>query len=197
MNGFSPNGSLIAIWIGSIALLVMSAVFASKALSSENGDRSFASLPVSLRPTTTPTPVIVSVSPEIINPDSGTEEFKLANLCGAMLGIDPDCDGITECDDNCPFTYNLDQKDRNHNGIGDACDGRNKGKIESHCDPDGDGIPSFRDNCPLVCNPDQKDENKNGIGDVCDEALLKSWVRTNPCSKILPTEKVHRKKVVK
>lgn len=99
-----------------------------------------------------------------------------------------DCDGIRSSEDNCPFTYNPDQKDSDKNGIGDACDGANKGRIESHCDPDGDGIPSYKDNCPLVCNPKQEDKNKNGIGDVCDSALLSNWVRLNPCPKPVPNK---------
>lgn len=35
---------------------------------------------------------------------------------------DTDKDGIADSRDNCPKTYNPDQKDSNKNGIGDACD---------------------------------------------------------------------------
>lgn len=35
---------------------------------------------------------------------------------------DPDSDGILTPDDNCPNDYNLDQSDRDGDGIGDVCD---------------------------------------------------------------------------
>jgi hypothetical protein len=126
--------------------------------------------------------VIIDVSPQQIDTEP-PQELPLTKICeGLFGGPDIDCDGIPSCDgDNCPFTYNPDQKDKDKNGIGDACDGKNRGKVKRYCDSDGDGIRDFRDNCPLVCNPDQIDKNKNGIGDVCDEALLKQWVRINPC----------------
>jgi len=59
--------------------------------------------------------------------------------------------------DNCPTIQNLDQKDRNFDGLGDAC-----------TDDDHDGIFGEKDNCPTVVNPDQKDINANGIGDACE-----------------------------
>lgn len=40
--------------------------------------------------------------------------------------LDSDSDGIWDSVDNCRFVYNPDQADRNHNGIGDACDGKNR-----------------------------------------------------------------------
>ena len=84
---------------------------------------------------------------------------------------DYDCDGIPNNLDNCPRTYNPNQVDLNHNGIGDVCDD----------DIDGDGIknpkgivdrngnintvlitPSM-DNCIFTPNHDQKDTSHNGI----------------------------------
>ena len=38
-------------------------------------------------------------------------------------GIDSDGDGVFDEEDNCPNTYNPDQKDSNNDGIGDACSG--------------------------------------------------------------------------
>lgn len=35
---------------------------------------------------------------------------------------DQDKDGIPDFRDNCPTVYNPDQKDSDHNGVGDACD---------------------------------------------------------------------------
>ncbi len=36
--------------------------------------------------------------------------------------VDTDADGVCDADDNCPAVANPDQKDTNHNGIGDACE---------------------------------------------------------------------------
>src|SRR5260370_90826 len=37
-------------------------------------------------------------------------------------GVDTDGDGVLDASDNCPFVKDADQKDANHNGIGDACE---------------------------------------------------------------------------
>jgi hypothetical protein len=70
-------------------------------------------------------------------------------------GIDDNCDGITDCDDdndgvenstdNCPLTPNPDQSDQEADGIGDACD-----------------------NCPGDVNPRQSDCDGDDTGDACD-----------------------------
>jgi hypothetical protein len=127
------------------------------------------SLSVSSTPTPSPTmnPAIIDISPQPLPTD--VPEINLSESADDFYGgRDVDCDGVRSSEDNCPFTYNPDQKDKDKNRIGDACDGANKGRIESHCDPDGDGIPTYKDNCPLVCNPNQEDKNKNGVGDACD-----------------------------
>ncbi len=66
-----------------------------------------------------------------------------------LLGLDdPDGDGIPGSADNCPSTYNPDQKDSDGDGIGDICD-----------------------NCPFTYNPDQADSKHDGIGDACRAPL--------------------------
>ena len=51
----------------------------------------------------------------------------------------------TSCDDNCRETLNLDQKDIDNDGVGDACD-----------------------NCRYVANNSQTDTDGDLLGDVCD-----------------------------
>lgn len=130
--------------------------------------------------TPTPTPTIVDLSPQPLPTE--VPETNLNDVADALFGgYDVDCDGVRSSEDNCPFTYNPNQSDKDHNGIGNACDGKNKGKVESHCDPDGDGIPSYKDNCPLVCNPRQEDRNKNGVGDACDPKIPGSLQGIHEC----------------
>lgn len=40
----------------------------------------------------------------------------------SAMTSDPDCDGISNWDDNCPSDYNPKQTDRNKNGFGDICE---------------------------------------------------------------------------
>ncbi len=71
---------------------------------------------------------------------------------------DFDGDGVPDSKDNCPEIKNPDQSDRDHDGLGDACD----------MDDDGDGVADEDDNCPTVPNPDQADTNNDGVGDACE-----------------------------
>jgi hypothetical protein len=82
-------------------------------------------------------------SSDILNPD-----YKPA---------DYDSDSIPDLADNCVSVPNFDQKDSNHNGLGDACE-----------DYDRDGVLNAYDNCPDIPNASQVDTDKDGIGDVCD-----------------------------
>jgi len=75
------------------------------------------------------------------------------------LPSDQDSDKIPDEIDNCHNTPNINQKDLNGNGIGDACE-----------DFDLDGIMNDTDNCPNHPNPRQQDTDSDGIGDHCDES---------------------------
>ncbi|MEL7159381.1 MAG: thrombospondin type 3 repeat-containing protein [Bacteroidota bacterium] len=102
---------------------------------------------------------------------------------------DPDLDQIVSSSDNCPLTANADQRDRDGDGIGDACDDDRDGDgipnasdtcpnianpdqspiCETSEDPDEDGIPDAEDNCPDLANATQQDLDNDGIGDICDD----------------------------
>jgi hypothetical protein len=80
---------------------------------------------------------------------------------------DADEDGIGAELDNCPTSYNPDQRDADGDGLGDACDDFPFGS-----DTDNDGVGDTSDNCPTTFNPEQADCDLDGIGDVCDDALV-------------------------
>lgn len=63
-------------------------------------------------------------------------------------GLDNDCDGIDNEEDNCPENYNPNQKDVNDDGVGDICD--SSCLFDSDCD---DGIENTLD----VCNNNTKE----------------------------------------
>ncbi len=73
-------------------------------------------------------------------------------------GTDTDHDGVADTTDNCRYTPNPDQADRNWDHIGDVCEN----------DYDNDGRPNATDNCSLVPNPTQTDLDGDGDGDACD-----------------------------
>jgi cysteine-rich repeat protein len=65
---------------------------------------------------------------------------------GACL-VDIDQDGVPDERDNCARFFNPYQRDRDGDGLGDACDP----------DRDGDGIANRDDGCPDFPNADQRD----------------------------------------
>ena len=58
-----------------------------------------------------------------------------------------------------------DQRDRDGDGLGDACDACLRG---GGSDPDRDGVCNESDNCPRFSNFNQSDLDEDGLGDVCD-----------------------------
>ncbi len=64
---------------------------------------------------------------------------------------------MVDCNDNCPFSFQLDQADWNFNAIGDICD-----------DADGDGVSDATDNCITTPNSDQLKSDVDALGDACD-----------------------------
>jgi len=108
--------------------------------------------------------------------DGGPIDARLGGLSGfdldAIAGVhsidtaglaDTDGDGIPDAADDCPAVADPEQRDRDHDGVGDACQG---GPLP---DTDGDGVPDASDNCPTVPNPDQADRDGDGVGDACDD----------------------------
>jgi hypothetical protein len=70
---------------------------------------------------------------------------------------DVDKDGVADLTDNCVRVANADQRDRDGNGRGDACE-----------DFDRDGVINSLDNCPERPNRTQSDADGDKVGDACD-----------------------------
>ena len=56
----------------------------------------------------------------------GPELTRCDALNGVSGSVDIDADGVNNCADNCVFDYNPNQKDSDHNGMGDACEWRER-----------------------------------------------------------------------
>jgi DNA-binding transcriptional ArsR family regulator len=90
---------------------------------------------------------------------------------------DADMDGVADTADVCPNVPDIGQPDRDHDGVGDACDylllrTLEKGPARdggwTPPDSDEDGIADMADNCPAVPNRTQADLDHDGLGDACD-----------------------------
>lgn len=73
------------------------------------------------------------------------------------IPADSDKDSVPDLTDNCISAPNVDQKDVDGNGRGDACE-----------DYDRDGVQNINDNCPETPNRVQEDTDVDGVGDICD-----------------------------
>ena len=98
-------------------------------------------------------------------------------VAGVQCVVDTDGDGIDDSRDNCPNDVNVDQKDTDNDGIGDACDK----------DIDNDGVLNAQDNCPTVPNRDQTDDDGDGIGDACDPVYCAVIDPSNPSACLDPS----------
>jgi len=89
---------------------------------------------------------------------TGTNHVRWVVTWDLTVSPDADFDGVADSADNCPTSYNPDQLDTDHDGMGNVCDP----------DSDNDGVPDATDNCPTNANSDQADLDKDHVGDVCD-----------------------------
>lgn len=114
--------------------------------------------------------------------------FAACILCAACQPVDADqpvaalatardldADGIADERDNCVTVANADQEDRDHDGLGNACDAC---PYDRSNDSDGDGICQNVDNCPQFANPTQTDRNQDKIGDACQGARASRLARS-------------------
>ena len=96
--------------------------------------------------------------------DDTNGDLKYAKQC---FGMDSDCDGVLDDEDNCPNDYNPNQEDNDQDNVGDVCDPDDDN--DGLCDP-GESDPSCTssDNCPRDYNPGQEDADTDAKGDMCD-----------------------------
>src|SRR5688572_14655073 len=72
----------------------------------------------------------VNTTPRPDPADPYHEQTGCDMLNGGLGTIDFDADGIENCVDNCLFDRNKDQKDKDKNGVGDACEWRKRADEE-------------------------------------------------------------------
>ena len=94
-------------------------------------------------------------------------EVCAEGLCVTDVTADRDRDGVPDAEDTCPEVENVEQRDLDGDGVGDACDS----------DDDNDGAPDSVDNCPAVANPSQANSNGEGPGNACDPVVSGVTVR--------------------
>ncbi len=78
-------------------------------------------------------------------------------------------DGVDDAADNCVARGNMDQRDTDGDGIGDACE-----------DVDADGVADVDDACPTIADASNADGDGDGIGDACDPDTVASGSRGAP-----------------
>lgn len=97
----------------------------------------------------------------------GFGPFAYFTIDNFVAAEDQDADGISNPLDNCPNLDNIDQTDRDLDGVGDLCD-PDPYVPNLKTDEDMDGVFDFADNCPTIENSAQADLDLDETGDVCD-----------------------------
>ena len=108
---------------------------------------------------------------------------SLFNLPSSIA--DTDLDGVPDQTDNCPFDPNPQQRDSDHNGLGNVCDCTTVGidadhdGIDDACDDcigEATGVDSGGDGIDDGCEPcaaaTGSDVDADGIDDACDACTL-------------------------
>lgn len=113
-------------------------------------------------------PFGADICPNTANPDQADNDGD-ASICADTFPATHVNYGCGNACDDCLSVVNADQRDRDRDGYGDACDN----------DRDGDGVANDSDNCPDRRNPDQADPDQNGVGLACDSDEWQALVIAN------------------